>query len=156
MEKITHVVFDHDGTLVDTSGLRRFLYPGIKDLLETLSQNGIPMYVWTARGKASTEKILKELNAIKYFEDICGGDTATMKPSSEGLEYLLPDISPENVIVIGDSMGDIIGAKSFGARAMGALWAHRDERAVSHFLENGATDTFLTANDFREYILEYI
>lgn len=157
LKKIKYIVFDHDGTLVNTHSFeRRFAFEGIPDLLETLQQKKIPMYVWTARKKNSTKEILQECGLLKYFKDICGGDSASAKPSADGLHYLLPEASVENIIVIGDSIGDIVGAKSFGATGIGALWSHDNLRYQNVFIENGASQTFADVAELKNWILKNI
>lgn len=157
LKKITNIVFDHDGTLIDTNSFsKRFAYEGIADLLESLYQKNINMYVWTARKKNSTKEILQECGLLKYFKDICGGDTAQTKPSADGLHYLLPEVAVENIIVIGDSIGDIIGAKSFGATGIGALWSHDSLRYQNLFIENGASQTFDKVAELKDWIFKNI
>jgi phosphoglycolate phosphatase len=156
LKKITHIVFDHDGTLVDTTNIRRNLYPNMQELLQFLHGEGIKLYVWTARSRRSTEDILTSLGVISFFEDICGGNNAPSKPSPEGIELLLPAVNPENVIVIGDSLGDIIGGHNFGAHCIGAMWGHGDERAREAYLEHGAKESFLNLLDCKQYIEKLI
>lgn len=156
MEKFTHVIFDHDGTLVDTTGLDPYIFEGIADLVKTLEQKGLPLYVWTARSKVSTNRILDGLNLRNSFKDICGSDTASLKPSTAGLEYLVPEAKPENVIVIGDSMGDIMGAKNFGGYAVGVTWSHGNNRAKDKFIEAGANQVFNTVVELKEFLLARI
>jgi len=156
MEKITHVVFDHDGTLVDTSRLERSLYPGIKDLVHFLADNNISMYVWTARSYASTKEILNKLGLASKFIDICGSNNAPGKPSPAGLEYLIPEVEAQNVIVIGDSLGDIIGGTKFGAHCIGASWGHGDETVAQMYAEYGAKASFLTVEECKQYIAKLI
>ncbi len=156
MEKITHIVFDHDGTLVDTTKVTRALYPGIKDLLGFLQEKGIELYVWTMRSRASTQEILQKLGVAGHFKDICGVDDAPGKPSAAGLEYLLPEVGGQNVIVIGDSLGDIIGGTSFGAHCIGASWGHGDTKAALTYKSYGAKASFLRVDDCKEYIEKLI
>lgn len=156
MEKITHIIFDHDGTLVNTSVYEKYVYEGLEDLIKTLFDKGIHMYVWTARGKSSTESILSSLGMRKYFRDICGQDSAPMKPSPAGIEYLIPEVNPDNVIVIGDSIGDIMGARSFGARAIGVTWERESEAAREYFMSSGAYAVYSKVADLKKLILENI
>lgn len=116
-----HVVFDCDGTLVDTSGPRYQLFPGIKDFLEGNRKDCL-YYVWTARGRASTLRILEELSIRFYFEDFSTPDDAIPKPHIAGLLDLLGSTPKTSVCVIGDSPNDMLGAKNFGVTAIGATW----------------------------------
>jgi phosphoglycolate phosphatase-like HAD superfamily hydrolase len=116
-----HVVFDCDGTLVDTSAYKVALFAGIKDFLGVLSLE-CQLYVWTARSRASTLRILQELGVYHYFEAICTIDDAPPKPHIGGLIDLVGKESKDGLFVIGDSSYDMMGAKNFGATALGAMW----------------------------------
>ncbi len=116
-----HVVFDCDGTLVNTSIPKYVLFAGIKELLADLSADHL-LYVWTARGRVSTLRILQELGVVSYFEAICTIDDAAPKPHVQGLGQLTGEFPKNSVCVIGDSSYDMMGAKNFGVLALGALW----------------------------------
>lgn len=122
MAKIKHIVFDHDGTLVDPSGQGR-LYEGVECLLEDLTQNGVKLYVWTARTRFSTVEFLKSLGIIGRFELLSCSTDCEPKPCLEGLREMLPDIDPASVLMVGDGFADVIGAKNFGSQVIGAVWA---------------------------------
>lgn len=133
---ISHIVFDHDDTLVDTSGLHKSVFSGVQELLDELAQQGIKLYVWTARDRASTLKYLKKLEILGLFEDISTATDCTPKPHPEGLEQMLMDVEASSVVHVGDSYTDIIGAKKFGCTSIGVLWAHNDARSretLEHF-----------------------
>ena len=55
-------------------------------LLNKLKEEGFAIYIWTARDKLCTHKILKNLEIFELFEGICCGDETAPKPSAEGLE----------------------------------------------------------------------
>lgn len=118
---LNHVVFDCDGTLVDTSQLRYSLYPGIKELLSDLAKNST-LYVWTARDRKSTLRILKELGVLHYFNGISTIDDALPKPHISGLIELLGDTPRDKICMIGDTSNDILGAKNYGIKSIGAIW----------------------------------
>lgn len=119
---IKHIVFDHDGTLVNTDG-SVYLFEGIRELLIELKANKLKLYVWTARNRYSCVQFLKSLDIIGFFEDISTSTDCESKPSPEGLYSMLGDISPKEVIIIGDSTSDIYGAKNFGSKSIGATWS---------------------------------
>lgn len=152
MKKIKHVIFDHDGTLVDTTSFRRELYPGIRELLKYLSAQGIKSYVWTARNRASTVEILQSLAIIKHFSGFACGGEMQPKPSVQGLESLLIEDGAHSTVVIGDSLGDMIGGKSFGACSVGALWGHGSLRSEQLMLESGAEVCFANVLEFKDFL----
>lgn len=117
------IIFDHDGTLVNTKELKTHLFPGIKELLEDLSQMGFLLSVWTARSHKKTKESLGNLEIINYFENLYGGDDGLPKPHPMGLAKLSFGIPKENIIHIGDSLSDIEGAQTFGIDVIGACWS---------------------------------
>lgn len=116
-----HVIFDCDGTLIDTSSPKYKIFPGIKELLEKHKSECI-FYVWTARGRASTLRILEEQGIARYFDSISTPDDHFPKPHVEGIYKLVGKTSRASVCVIGDTGNDILGAKNFGVLSIGATW----------------------------------
>jgi phosphoglycolate phosphatase-like HAD superfamily hydrolase len=116
-----HVIFDCDGTLIDTNVPKYKLFPGIKELIQELSKDCL-LYVWTARGRASTLRILEELGVHKYFDSFSTIDDSIPKPHIAGLIDLVGINPKDSICVIGDSSNDMIGAKNFGVLAIGAVW----------------------------------
>lgn len=155
VEKFTHIVFDHDGTLVNTSQYPTQAYAGITKLLPELLRCGYKLYVWTARGRGSTVEILRSLDMIGHFELLSCGSENGAKPSPEGIQAILPGIDPSKVIVIGDSTGDMMGGSAFGAYCIGALWAHgRQESGRRIMSEHGANKSFISVEELKEFLLK--
>lgn len=133
---IKHIVFDCDGTLIDTSQFRYSLFPGIKDLLIQLSPNN-SLYVWTARDRNSTLRILQELGVMHFFVGFCTSDDAYPKPHIGGIGQMLGEINKAHVCVIGDSVNDVVGAKNFGVKSIGAAW---NKNSNLDFLNDSGAD----------------
>lgn len=125
-------------------------------MLEFLRTQEIELFVWTARPCRSAQEILKNLEIGHFFKSICGMNDAPGKPSPEGLRYLLPGIAAENVIVIGDSMGDIIGANAFGAHAIAALWGRSGLQETDAYVKHGAKAIFTDVEKCRVYLSSLI
>jgi phosphoglycolate phosphatase-like HAD superfamily hydrolase len=130
-----HIVFDCDGTLVDTSSTKYVLYPEIKTILSQLSQVA-HLSVWTARDRFSLMRILNENQISQYFLGLYTSDDAYPKPHVKGLQELTLETQKSHVFVVGDSSMDMLGAKNFGALAIGATWNGRS--GPGHLLESGA------------------
>jgi phosphoglycolate phosphatase len=131
-----HIVFDCDGTLIDTSERRFRLFPGIKELLVELSREH-QLYVWTARDRLSTLRILEDCEVKGLFEAFATISDAPPKPATGGLFNLLSSTVKESICVIGDSSNDMLGAKSFGVLAIGAIW---NIDANAQFLRHSGAD----------------
>lgn len=116
-----HIVFDCDGTLVDTSISKSPLFPGIRELIIDLARDNL-LYVWTARDRTSTLRILQENGVYQYFDAFATISDVPPKPSIVGLQRLVGNVPRSSVCVIGDSSSDIIGGKGFGVLSIGAIW----------------------------------
>jgi phosphoglycolate phosphatase len=121
--KITgYIVFDHDGTLVDTRHHPYELFLGMKDFLLELKSLGFVLVVWTARPRRSTIEITKKLEIVQYFDEFYCYDDGLPKPHPQGLGALCDGIEKEKILHIGDSMSDIDGAHAFGIEVVAACW----------------------------------
>ncbi len=120
-----HVIFDCDGTLIKSDGK---LFPEIKDLLQKLKAKGHELYIWTGRDRVSTQRLLQENEIHSYFFDMRCADDASPKPNPEGPIQMLIGIDHENVVIVGDSFADVLGAKNYKCRSIGAVW-DRDVKA---------------------------
>ena len=117
-----HIIFDHDGTLVNTETRDYFVYPQMKEFLMELKNLGFELYIWTARPRRSTLEIIKSMNIANYFTEIFCYDDGIPKPHPMGLAHLTPDIDKKKILHIGDSMTDIEGAKAYGIEVVLACW----------------------------------
>ena len=116
------VIFDHDGTLINTDTPDFKVFPGIKELLVDLKAAGVEMSVWTARSHRSTVESLKNAEIAAFFGEIYGHDDGMAKPHPMGLSQITNGIDRDSVIHIGDSIGDIDGANAFGIAVIAACW----------------------------------
>jgi phosphoglycolate phosphatase-like HAD superfamily hydrolase len=142
LNNIKSIVFDLEGTLVNTSFQGIELLPEVSEILVKLTELKIPLYIWTMRDRASTIQILKRLDLLHYFEDLrcLGSDNCGYKPNPEGIrEMLAPGTNYNEVLVVGDSQNDILGGIKLGGIAIAALWYYSDQKSVQgKFLEIGA------------------
>jgi phosphoglycolate phosphatase len=130
-----HVIFDCDGTLVDTSQSPFRLFPGIQELILKLSGECM-LYVWTGRDRPSTHRILKENGLLASFEALYTSNDGPTKPHTYGLECLVPKVPKESICIIGDSPADMLGGRNFGVLCLGAVW-NRQVNGI-HLSEAGA------------------
>lgn len=116
-----HIVFDCDGTLLDTTNHPYRLYPGIKELLLDLSVD-CTLYVWTARGRSSTLRALQDAGVSHLFTSLYTADDGVGKPYIAGLVNLVGEMTKQSVMMIGDTTNDILGANNYGIKSIGVLW----------------------------------
>jgi phosphoglycolate phosphatase-like HAD superfamily hydrolase len=119
------IIFDHDGTLVNTESSDFKVFPGIKELLVDCSNLGFELAVWTARSHRSTVESLKSFDLAQYFIEIYGHDDGLSKPHPMGLTQISGMYSKKHILHIGDSLGDVEGAQAFGIEVIAACWNSR-------------------------------
>lgn len=145
-----HVVFDCDGTLLDTNGEFK-LFPGILRLIQLLHSEGHQIYVWTGRDPRSTQQLMNALGVAPYLSDTRSAGQCAGKPSSEGLRQMLTGVSPSQCVVIGDSWADMAGAREWGAHGIGAVWNSQVDGETLR--EYGAQSLAVTPEDCYNLLL---
>lgn len=148
-----HIVFDHDGTLVQVIDRKTILFEGMKDLLNILKKRGCKLYVWTARNRHSTIESLKSNGILELFEDISTSSDAQMKPSCEGLKLMLSDFNKSFICVIGDNTSDVLGARAFGVASFGANWNDKSGAKFEYLKSYGADSVFNEVSELKRMLL---
>ena len=95
--------------------------PGVKELLDYLKDNNVPIGLASSTKKATVERELTEAGLIDYFDKIIGGDAVKIsKPNPE--IYLLAceamGTEPEKAIAIEDSYNGVRAAKAAGMQCI--------------------------------------
>jgi phosphoglycolate phosphatase len=103
-------------------------YPGMAELLQSLSGRGLRMAVATSKPEMHAAEIVRHLGYAEYFETI-GGDTLDGRRDSKALvigEVLkrLGDPDPASVLMIGDRSHDVLGAAAHQIGCAGVLWGY--------------------------------
>ncbi len=109
-------------------------YDGIRELLETLQSRGHKLYVATSKPEGMSKDILNHFDLAKYFTLICGASMDTSRSSKEAvIAYLMEKTGEkDNMVMVGDTRFDIIGAKHHGIPAIGVSWGYGEvEEMVS-------------------------
>ena len=101
-------------------------YPGIREMLETLQKHGHKLYVATSKPETMSIEILEHFDLARYFTLICGASMDTSRSSKDAvIAYLLEQSGEqENMIMVGDTKFDILGAKAHGIPAIGVSWGY--------------------------------
>jgi phosphoglycolate phosphatase len=101
------------------------LYPGITDLLSTLARRGVGLSVLSNKPEAMSRAILAHLGVLPLFAVVVGGDSvAARKPDPGGLQHLCVHLhmSPEQLLMVGDSVIDLDTARAAGIAFCGVAW----------------------------------
>lgn len=117
------------------------LFPGIKELLHTLSQRkDMQIFLATAKPLPSAEKVLKYFQIDKYFKDISAaafdGSIKGKTQVISNLLYKFKDLNLDKTIMIGDRDHDVVGAKINGIKSAGVLYGYgsREELKEADYL----------------------
>ncbi len=101
-------------------------YPGIRELLEALTASGHKLYIATSKPEGMSREILDHFDLSKYFTMICGASMDFSRNTKEAvIAYLLEQSGEsENMVMVGDTKFDILGAKHHGIPAIGVSWGY--------------------------------
>jgi HAD superfamily hydrolase (TIGR01509 family) len=91
--------------------------PGVGELLPRLHSAGYRMAIATTKFKIHTEGIIRKLGWEDYFAALVSGDeVARVKPAPDALELTLRRLGaePDDTVMIGDTINDIIAARAAG------------------------------------------
>ena len=101
-------------------------YPGIRELLERLKEEGHRLYVATSKPEGMSVDILEHFDLAKYFTRICGASMDTSRTNKDAvIAYLLNECgAQENAVMVGDTAFDVLGAKVHGIPTIGVSWGY--------------------------------
>jgi len=92
-------------------------FPGAREVLEALKQNGTALAVCTNKLDSLTHRVLEALNLKSYFDVIVASDTyEKMKPDPMGILNIMNETgaAPEATLFVGDSKTDLDAARAAG------------------------------------------
>ena len=121
-------------------------YPGIAGLLDRLQGAGYRLFVAPSKPQVTAQEVLEHFQLARYFERVCGASLDAGRETKEDvISYLLAQIGdPGQVVMVGDTAFDVLGAKVHGIPTIGVTWGYGQVEAMR---EAGAAD------DVREKVL---
>lgn len=113
------------------------VYPGIEELLSELVKRGHQLYIATSKPEFMTHQILERFGLKQYFTMICGATTDKQRNTKEAvIAYLLEQSGlRDQMIMVGDTVYDIRGAKYHNIPAIGVAWGYGE---VADMVQEGA------------------
>ncbi len=131
------------------------VYDGIPEMLEKLKAAGKTLAVATSKPEKFANIILEHFDIAKYFH-LCAGanmdNTRTNK--AEVIEYALSELGvsdkKDSVVMVGDRMHDINGAKKNGLSSIGVTFGYGSKEELS---ECGADIIVDTVRELSEILL---
>ena len=115
------------------------VYPGVPELLRTLTDHGIRCHVATSKPEEFALRIMEHFGLTAYFHRICGAqreDRASAQKGSVVADALRRSGTDGPAVMVGDRRFDVAGAHENGLPAIGVLYGYggREE------LENAGAD----------------
>jgi phosphoglycolate phosphatase len=113
-------------------------YPGIPELLTELQRRGIPMVVFSNKNHRFTKVIIEKLLSQWQFKIVQGAvPDVPLKPDTTMALKLIKrlNLSPEQILYLGDTNTDMQTAAKSGMLAVGVLWGYRQ---ADELLKSGA------------------
>ena len=98
------------------------LLRGVKKILQTAKENGIKRALGTSSSRRNVDSAIKQFD-LEFDAIITGEDVECGKPCPETFIKIAKrlSLSPEDCLVIGDAVYDIIAAKKAGMKGIGVL-----------------------------------
>lgn len=120
------------------------VYPGIPEMLDTLCKTRAKLVIATSKPHVFAKRILEHFDLAKYFILIDGSELdGTRVYKSEVIAHAIETLKCDRheVLMIGDRMHDIEGAKKNNLESIGVLWGYgpRNElkkTGADHIVEN--------------------
>lgn len=101
------------------------LYDGVKELIISLKQKGVKVYIASSKPQVFVEKVLKSHGLNEYFDFVAGATfDKTRHNKIDVLKYLLEQtgIDTNQSLMIGDRFHDIEGGHHFNIKSAGVLY----------------------------------
>ena len=136
-DKAEEAVAVYRGRYMTVGKFENVPYPGIVALLETLKAQGHKLLVATSKPEALSVEIMEHFDLAKYFDMICGASLDRSRRTKEDvIAYLLEQNgTSDNMIMVGDTAFDVLGAAAHGIPTIGVSWGYGK---VSDMVEAGA------------------
>ncbi len=128
-------------------------YDGIAEIVIDIQKQGIPLSIYTGKGRRSAMITLQQVGLIDYFDMIVtGDDIAEHKPSPEGVNMFIDkfDLPRNKVLMIGDAPADIKAARATGIKIASVLW---DSYARDEVMKMGSDYYFNTVEELKTFLL---
>ena len=122
------------------------VFSGMFELLEELKHQGYKLGLVTSRTKDTTWAGLEHYGMDKYFDAvITAGDTAKHKPDPAPILITLDRMGslPEEAIMVGDTMFDLLCAQNAGVKSVIVDWSvtmTTDEKKQADYVIKSAED----------------
>lgn len=122
-----------------------FPYPGIREALQTLKEQGHRLFVATSKPEVLANEVLGHFALTEFFEQIAGATLdGSRSHKADVITYLLSltgDVG--QTLMVGDTAFDVTGAAAHGIPTIGVSWGYgkvedmenAGAKAIAHSME---------------------
>jgi phosphoglycolate phosphatase len=113
------------------------VFPGVRAVLQLLSQRGSPVYVVTNKPQGSAEAVVRHLELDLFVNRVVGGDPTGKVTKPERAAALVAEERLSGGVFVGDGLDDLHAAERISARFVLAGWGYgtRTVRAMAPHVE---------------------
>jgi phosphoglycolate phosphatase len=112
-----------DGGMYETD-----VFPGMHEVLGALSEGGRRLAVATSKPEAYAVPVVEKLGLGDFFPVVAGDDLAGSRPTKASvIGHVLRQLgNPDaaEVVMVGDRMHDVVGARAHGIDCIGVRWGY--------------------------------
>ncbi|MDF2804066.1 MAG: hypothetical protein K0S61_3969 [Anaerocolumna sp.] len=117
-----------------TGMYQNIVYPGVEKVLEALVAEGKKLILATSKAEKFAILIMEHFGLDKYFSDMCGASLDGLRgKKADVIHYALEKNQirdKDEVIMVGDRLHDIAGAKENGIKSIGVLYGFGDREEL--------------------------
>ncbi|MDN2480053.1 phosphoglycolate phosphatase [Vibrio agarivorans] len=120
------------------------LYPQVKETLAVLHKAGFVLALVTNKPSKFVPDVLAKHEIDQYFTDVIGGDSfPEKKPNPMALNWLMEkhQVTPEQMLMVGDSKNDILAAQNAGCYSFGLTYGYNHGEPISKVNPHHVADT---------------
>ncbi len=133
-EEATQMVLTYRERYVTIGKFECNVYDGVEEMLKRLKNMGKVLCVATSKPEGSAKEVLEHFGIAKYF-DFIGGDTEAHERTNKTavINYVMEQMKipdKNDVIMVGDTHYDVIGAKESGLKCVGVLYGYGDRKKL--------------------------
>lgn len=128
-------------------------YDGIRELLAELKAQGHTLYVATSKPEETANKVMEHFDLARYFDKICGATFDRSRSSKDAvIAFLLEQNGrADNMIMVGDTHFDVLGAAAHGIPTIGVAWGYGN---VEQMRQAGAMAIAQTPQELLELLFQ--
>lgn len=132
----------------ETNGRHTTIYPGVREGLEKLRAQALPLACLTNKAGEFTQPLLEAQQLDSYFEHVIAGDTLPYKkphpaPLLHACEYF--GVEPRSMLMIGDSVNDAQAARAAGCPIFCVTYGYNEGHDVRALGADAVLDSLLDA-----------